>query len=90
MDFNYEVVFYHPRVWEEDAQINDPNFYPLILNRNDEIISFASFINKTGVFVFPTLPDNSSFIVQFLENVAPSFTPRNVFPYFKSNLTYWV
>jgi len=52
-EFSYEIVFNHPFVWKEDNQVNDPNFHPLILNRNNEIISFASFINKTWIFVFP-------------------------------------
>lgn len=83
--FTYKSVFYHPTIWEENDKKSDPNFYPLVLNRDNEIISFANFINKTGIFVFPQLPDYSLFLNEFMENIAPGILPK-VFPYSTGNL----
>jgi hypothetical protein len=86
-DFFYELIFYHPQVWDGDNKVNDKNFYPLVSNRDGEIISFASFHEKTGLFLFPALNNKSDFLIDFLENVAPDILPE-VFPFSTKNL--WI
>lgn len=77
--FKYLNIFTQPTVWEGDERINDPNFIPLVLNQDDEIVSYAFFHEKTGIYLFPCLDDYSSFIVDFLEGIAPSIHPT-IFP----------
>lgn len=83
-DFTYENTFYHPRIWDNDEKIPDPRFYPLILNLNNEIVSYVYFTEKLGVFIFPVLEDNSNFLLGFLETIAPSLQPK-LFPYSSKN-----
>ncbi len=83
-DFTYENTFYHPRIWDNDEKIPDPKFYPLILNLNNEIVSYVYFTDKLGVFIFPVLEDNSNFLLGFLETIAPSLRPK-LFPYSTKN-----
>lgn len=77
--FTYLNTFRHPTVWDDDERINDPNFIPLVVNRDEEIVSHAFFYEKTGIYMFPCLDDYSSFIVDFLERIAPSIQPA-IFP----------
>ena len=86
-EFFYELIFYHPQIWDGDDKVNDKRFYPLVSNRDGEIISFASFHGKTGLFLFPALKSKSDFLIDFLENVAPDILPK-VFPYSTKNL--WI
>ena len=83
IDFTYENTFYHPTLLA-GSDVPDPNFHPLILNLNEEIISYAYFTNKSGILVLPVLKDNSDFLLGFLETIAPSLKP-NLFPYSSEN-----
>lgn len=78
-DFVYETTFYHPTTWKGEEKVDRPNFYPLIKNRDDEIVSFAYF-EKYGLYLFPVLNDNSEFLTDFLQSVAPTIQPK-VFPF---------
>jgi hypothetical protein len=79
-NFVYETTYYHPTTWNKEEYVNKPNFFPLVKNRDDEIISFAYFEEKYGLYVFPILEDNSEFLVDFLQSVAPTIQPK-VFPF---------
>lgn len=77
--FEYKNTFYHPSIWENDKRIQDPNFYPIIKNSNDEIVSYIYLSKKKGIYVFPVLENNSLFLLEFLDTVAPSLQP-SLFP----------
>lgn len=83
-DFTYENTFFHPTIWENDEKVPDPRFYPIIQNSNNEIVSYIYLTDKVGVFIFPVLEDNSLFLLDFLETIAPSLHP-NIFPYSTQN-----
>ncbi|MBU2928205.1 hypothetical protein [Winogradskyella psychrotolerans] len=78
-DFVYENIFYHPTIWKDEEQIPHPSFHPIIKNASDEIISYIYIGEKYGLYTFPILKDNSNFIVEFLENIAPTIHPT-LFP----------
>ncbi|WP_417443866.1 hypothetical protein [Joostella sp.] len=78
-DFIYENIFYHPTIWKDEEQIPNPCFHPILKNASDEIISFIYLDRTYGLYTFPILKDNSSFIVEFLENIAPTIHP-SLFP----------
>jgi len=80
-DLKYEVTFTHPTTWHEGNRINDPNFVPLILNDNDEIISFAQAINKESfIFVFPQIENKTQLLLELFNNYLPDIFPT-LFPY---------
>lgn len=83
-DFEYQTIYYHPTTWKGDEKVNRPNFYPLVKNRDDEIVSFAYFEEKYGLYLFPSLNDNSEFIIDFIQSVAPTIQPK-VFPFSEEN-----
>lgn len=86
-EFSYENIFYHPSIWEKDNQVPDPNFYPILQNLDEEIVSFAYYLNPCCLYMFPNLKNNSDFIIEFLESIAPSLQPK-LFPF--SNQHKWV
>lgn len=83
-DFTYQNTFYHPSKWENGEQIPDSRFYPIVLNLNNEIVSYVYLTENLGVFIFPVLKDNSKFLLGFLETIAPSIQP-NLFPFSTKN-----
>ena len=77
---SYDIAFQHPTVYQGNKPIPDPNFCPLIYNKNDEIISFCRFpTERSGIFFFPKLKEQSNFLLQFLGEIAPSIFPA-LFP----------
>jgi len=76
-DFHYKIVF--------DNKSSDENFIPLIVNKDDEIISYLNVIENAWLFMLPQLNDYSEFIIDFLENIAPEYFPK-LFPNSTKNL----
>jgi len=67
--FSYENIFSDPE-----------DFYRILVeNSIGEIISFEYQDVNSSIFIFPILKDNSDFILEFLQNVAPTICP-NLFP----------
>lgn len=83
-DFTYENIFVSPTIWNNEKRVPDPYFYPLMINSNNEIISYTYITHKQAVFIFPVLEDNSDFIISFLNSIAPSIKPV-LFPYSSKN-----
>lgn len=86
-EFRYELTFYHPEIWTGENHEPDPSFYPLVLNRDEEIVSYISIGENSGLFLFPILDRKGEFLVEFLENIAPGIFPK-IFPFSSKNL--WV
>jgi hypothetical protein len=63
---SYKLVFHHPTHWDNDnkRQKANDNFIPLLLNNDDEIISFFHAYSKGAVFVFPCIKDKKSFLLE--------------------------
>ena len=81
-EFYYQNIFRHPSSGKEP----NPNFFPLVVNGNGEIVSFAYIEQNMSFYTFPTIEDNSSFILEFLRTIAPGHHPA-IFP--NSSLNKW-
>jgi hypothetical protein len=86
-EFNYKVTFEIPTIWDNSLgeSVYNDDYMSFITNRNDEIVSLGYKIDKAFVFIFPQMNDYSSFLVDFLQNIAPNFTP-NLFQFSTKNL----
>lgn len=80
----YNQTFSHPTVWENEQQINDKKYIPLIRNQNDDIVSYYNHSDNFHLFVFPQFKDKNKFVLEFLKSVAPSISPE-LFPYSTQN-----
>ncbi|WP_428231095.1 hypothetical protein [Flavobacterium sp.] len=85
-DFTYENIYNHPLTYIVDDRISDPNFHPLLRNTNKEIVSFVKFNESSSLYLFPKMIDNSNFLLEFIQNIAPEYQP-NLFP--NSGLKKW-
>src|SRR5690606_41254938 len=56
------------------------NFVPLLLNERDEIVSYAHFIEKSIVFVFPDIADKPNFVSELFKTYLPEIVPE-IFPF---------
>ena len=70
----YDVTFTHPTILnqEKNGVIPDPQFYPLIWNHQQNIVSFVMDSGNGTIFLFPNIKDKSSFLVELLTEVLPS------------------
>jgi len=84
LEFTYDVIFKHPTVWKDENKIKDSSFYPLVLNKDGEIVSYLKFLSEGVIMVFPKMIDNSEFLLEFLQSIAPTISP-NLFPFSSEN-----
>lgn len=52
----------------------------MLLNERDEIVSYAHFIEKSIVFVFPDIADKSNFVSELFKTYLPEIIP-DIFPF---------
>jgi hypothetical protein len=83
-DSFYNQTFYHPTVWEKNGQVKDQKYHPLILNQNEDIISYYNHSDNFDLFIFPQFKDKNKFVLEFLKSIAPSISPE-LFPYSTQN-----
>lgn len=76
----YRSVFNHPDVWEDGKYLKDRNFIPLLLNKRDEIVSYAHFQNESLILVFPDIENKASFVASLLKTYLPEIMP-DIFPF---------
>lgn len=81
---SYHVTFNHPEVYKDNKRIKDPNFIPLINNKSKEIVSFFQLQNEAGLFFFPDINRKGEFLIEFLQEIAPSGFP-DIFPESEKN-----
>lgn len=91
---NYNQIFYHPIVWDNEKRTPDPNYHPLIKNSNEEIVSIIESKDSSIKFYFPQMESKGDFLNTFLINIAPDILPE-LFPYsttfdWKQNEEYWL
>lgn len=55
-------------------------FFPLLLNERDEIVSYAHFVKKSIVFVFPDVTDKPNFVSELFKTYLPEVVPE-IFPF---------
>ena len=76
---SYHVTFQHPSAYIDGKYVDDPTFFPLMCSHDDEIVSFCSLGEKSGVFFFPDIQDKGAFLTEFFTNIAPGIVPE-LFP----------
>ncbi|MGI0119635.1 hypothetical protein [Zooshikella sp. RANM57] len=79
-DCKYNLAFHHPKHWDNNKQVEDNNFIPLLLNNDDEIVSFYHAHSKGAVLVFPCIKDKKSFLLELFNNYLSEIFP-NLFPF---------
>ena len=83
---HYQAAFYHPTTWKGNAEEPDANFFPLMRNKNKEIISYVKIDEGCTTFLFPQMREKEKLLIPLLENILPSLHP-DVFP--ESTLFSW-
>lgn len=79
-NIEFGTTFDHPTVWRDNKYHLTDDFFPLLLNERDEIISYAHFIKESIVFVFPDIADKPVFISELFKSYLPEITPK-IFPF---------
>jgi hypothetical protein len=76
----YGLVFIHPNILENNKLAKDPSFLPLLTNERKEIVSYAHFVNKSMVLVFPDIKDKVNFVSELFKTYLPEINPE-IFPF---------
>jgi len=76
----FETVFFHPVTWRDGGSKKIENFYPLLINEREEIVSYAHFVGQCTVLVFPNIEDKSSFVSELFKAYLPQIAP-DIFPF---------
>lgn len=76
----YGTIFFHPQTWENGKYKKNEDFMPLLLNEREEIISYAHFIEKSTVLVFPDIKEKAEFVNELFKTYLPEIIP-NIFPF---------
>ncbi|WP_374964349.1 hypothetical protein [Spongiibacter tropicus] len=79
-NIHFETAYYHPTVWRDGKNQQADDFVPLLLNERDEIVSYAHFVEKSIVFVFPDMADKPSFVSELFKTYLPEIVPE-IFPF---------
>ncbi|KRG32602.1 MULTISPECIES: hypothetical protein [unclassified Psychrobacter] len=79
---SYELTFSHPTYWnsKEGRQMKYDNFIPLLLNNDNEIISFCHVHTEGTVLVFPCINNKELFLLELFNNHLSELFP-NLFPF---------
>ncbi len=92
----YKVTFIHPTHWddEEKKNVKNSNFYPMILNHANEIVSYIETIDDSILIVLPDMNKKGELLTELFTIVLPSLKPK-LFPYsssfnWKEEESYWL
>jgi hypothetical protein len=76
----YNIVFKQMTKWtQDDGNVNDDHFVPLIFNDVEEIISFFYLYKKQRYIFLPDIKKKGDLIIDFLNEYFPTLTPE-LFP----------
>lgn len=76
----YSTIFFHPIEWKDNKNSKIENFISLLLNERNEILSYAHFVNKSLVLVFPNIKEKVSFVSDLFKTYLPDIMP-DIFPF---------
>lgn len=91
---NYYQTFHHPTKWDENKNVPDTDYLPLIKNSSGEIVSICDHRNNSMIFYFPQIKNKGEFLNSFLTKIAPDLMPE-IFPFsttfsWKDSEEYWL
>lgn len=78
----YSVIFYLPHRWDknQNKQVPDQNYIPLILNQDSEVISYIGYDEDRGYeLLLPVCREKEKLIGELFEKVLPNILPE-IFP----------
>lgn len=75
-EMKYSCIFHHQTINGKKKE----NFIPLLVNRDEEIVSFFKSEEEGFTFVFPNVKDKKSFIEELIGHELPGILPK-FFPY---------
>ncbi|WP_213993893.1 hypothetical protein [Sodalis sp. dw_96] len=77
----YYNVFQHPMQYSNIGEFEKASYFiPLLLNSNDEIVSFVLLAGNSTLYFFPDITNKSDFLEELLDVYLPSVSPK-IFPY---------
>lgn len=79
-DFEYHVIISPMMKWDDKKLIPDECFHPLMVNKDNEIVSFAYQYENGLILYLPKISQIVPFLKDILENDLPNISP-NLFPY---------
>ncbi|WP_319578029.1 hypothetical protein [uncultured Methanospirillum sp.] len=79
-DFEYHVIISPMMKWADNKWILDECFHPLMVNKDNEIVSFAYQCENGLILYFPKISQIFPFLKDLLENDLPYISP-DLFPY---------
>ncbi len=90
----YYQTFHHPTTWENNKNVPDPNYIPLIKNSVGDIVSICEQGDNYLKFYLPQIESKNVFLETFLIKIAPDLTPE-LFPFsttfiWKHKEDYWL
>lgn len=90
----YNQTFFHPTILENNERVKDKKYFPLLVNQNEDIISYYNISDNFDLLFFPQLVNKGAFLSEFLKVIAPSISPK-LFPFstqysWKENKEYWL
>lgn len=77
---HYEVIFNHPTKWNGQAQEKIKSFLPLLLNNDEEIVSYYHCPENGAILVFPQIAEKTEFLLELLNIYLPEIYPE-IFPF---------
>lgn len=77
-NIEYQVTFKEEDSWDNIKKkwVKETQFLPLIVNSDNEIISYLRKYKDLNLFVFPDIKEKGRFTKEFLERIAPKFVPQ--------------
>lgn len=92
--FSYEVIFYHPTVWEDSKKVKSSSFFSLLINKSGDIVSYAEVLNNSLIIVLPQIKKKEDILIPLFEEILPSIAP-SLFPHstlfsWKNSQEYWL
>lgn len=90
----YNQTFNHPTIRKNNEQVKDEKYFPLLVNQNEDIISYYNRSDHFDLFILPQFKNKGAFLSEFLKVIAPSILPE-LFPFstqylWKENKEYWL
>ena len=76
----YKQTFFHPKGYTNGEYVPQSDWFPLLKNANNEIVSILHYSNKQFIYFLPQFKTKTKFLCDFLSKIAPDILP-DLFPF---------